>query len=283
MSEEAVMYSLYLVYYFLFPVGVLLLLITLWKKKDFIRGVSGFGRGREEESASTLKDNMADMRKLQVFLVLFILIFFPVVNLTFSNLTEITMSRDRYYAGGMGQSRIYNPIQRQLGPSSDVDSIISEMETYLFSLDRAEYDLEEGAVSEHMRLEFEEKGYEINEEAELIKEDEAFWIIWEEEKKFRIEQHEDELEVYEKPPSYRNWFIEDIQEFIDFEHLTRYPGELAVYRLRKTWEHIVITYTYYSPVPIMRIYGFNLIEDEVFLDTEETIVYPMDPGRADPF
>lgn len=211
------MYILYFIYYIVFPFGVFIPILTLWKKKEFIKGVSEFGMGRGEQSSPILKENIRYTKKLKVFLVIFLLLFIPVMNFTSSNLTEITMARDRRYFGGLGQSRVYNPIKRQIGPRLDANSVIEEM----------------------------------NRDSDY-------------------------------------WYTDDIQEQIDFDEITRIPGTMTVYYLdKREWSHIVITYTYLSPLPITRIYGFRiyemLIEEEAILEVEETIIYPMNPSNTDPF
>jgi len=217
MSDEMMMYLLYFVYYVLFPLGLIIPILIIWRKKDFITGISKFGEGREDRSSPMLRKHMGDIKKLQVFLVVFLLIFLPVMNFTFSDLSDITMSRDRRYFGGLGRSRVYDPVRRQIGPYRDTDAVLEEMR-----------------------------------------------------------QNPDD------------WYLEDIEEQLDFDEITRIPGEMAVYFLdKRDSRHIVITYTYLSPIPISRVYGFwvyDMIEDErASLEKQETVIYPMNPANTDPF
>ncbi len=217
MSEEIMMYIFYFIYYIVFPFGILIPILILWRKKDFIKGISEFGMGREEQSSSLIKKNLRSTKKLQVFLVIFLLIFIPMMNFTSSNLVEVTMARERVYFGGLGHSRLYNPVESQIGPRFDANSVIEEMN---------------------------------------------------------------------RDPDY--WYMDDIQEQIDFDEITRMPGRMGAYYLDKRgWSHIVITYTYFSPLPMTRIYAFRIYdriaEDEAILEVEDTIIYPMDPANTDPF
>ncbi len=85
------------------------------------------------------------------------------------------------------------------------------------------------------------------------------------------------------------WMYEDIAGVVDFDDLTRLPGRLAVYRLRDT--RYIITYTYLTPVPMMRAYGFRFVSIgdgtyQMIHSREETYIYPMYPditGIADPW
>ncbi|MFP4000345.1 MAG: hypothetical protein ACLFU5_00380 [Thermoplasmata archaeon] len=89
----------------------------------------------------------------------------------------------------------------------------------------------------------------------------------------------------ESAPSYGSWYIEDVREEIDLDRLTRLPGSLAVYYLDKSeaGEFMVITYSYLSPVPITRYFVFFVFEDEASLFKEDTLVYPENPAKIDPF
>ncbi|MEF8832961.1 MAG: hypothetical protein V5A66_05540 [Candidatus Thermoplasmatota archaeon] len=82
------------------------------------------------------------------------------------------------------------------------------------------------------------------------------------------------------------WHLEDIRSQIDLEEITKLPGQLSVYYQDKMhWNYVLITYTYLSPIPITRVYGFRIIEEgEVAaLRVAETVIYPLDPGRVDAF
>ncbi len=87
-----------------------------------------------------------------------------------------------------------------------------------------------------------------------------------------------------------DWHVDEIEETIDLDEISHIPGRLTAYYLTKREprrEKIVLTYSYYSPVPITRIYGFRLLEvdseEHLDLAEEKTIFYPRDPANADPF
>lgn len=90
------------------------------------------------------------------------------------------------------------------------------------------------------------------------------------------------------------WFPEEVKDQIDLEKLTMIPGHLAVYRLINS--RYIITYTYASPYPIIKAYGFLIFEEEknsmdneseiqetILLMKERTIMYPEDPNLANDF
>ncbi len=275
--------GLYIVYYLLLPLGLLYLIWKIWDKRKVIKGYIGFGR--REKNDPLFGKKVGEMERLQVLIIIFLLLFVPVSNLVSYQIQEMSIKYDRMPAGGFGQSIVYNQVKRQLGPSYDAESIISEMETYLFSLEKSDYELKEGNVTEKLRDEFEERGYDLEKDWNLTQEEGRWWIVSDEEKKFRIEESEDELEVYEKPSIYERWFLEDIREEIDLEQFTRFPGRLAVYYLDKddVGELIVITYSYLSPLPITKSFTFIVGKDEVSLYQENTIIYPSNPSNIDPF
>jgi len=216
MEETTLMYGLYIVYYILFPVGFILLLNEILSKRDYLENLKSYGEERTKKNKKAIDETEADFKKLQVMLVVFILLLIPAVNFTFYGLQEITIDRARIYHGGFS-STLYSPLERQIGPTTDIDSVLREME-----------------------------------------------------------------ESTDREP----WYLEDIKEEIDFDDLTRFPGRLAVYYLRKRdtgMEHIVITYNYFSPLPITRVYGFNIFHDSAHLAEEDTIVYPLNPSGVDPF
>ncbi len=95
------------------------------------------------------------------------------------------------------------------------------------------------------------------------------------------------LESLEENPSI--WMTEDLQEKVDFDELTSIPGRLAIYRLHPGLfgPRIIITYTYASPLPISRAFGFQFesIEEDggevIFrVEREENYLFPMDPGKV---
>jgi len=210
------MYGLYIVYYVLFPVGFILLLKKILSKRDYLENLKSYGEERKKKNKKAIDETKTDLKKFQVILVVFILLFIPAVNFTFYGLQEITVDRARIYHGGFS-STLYSPLERQIGPSTDIDLVLREME-----------------------------------------------------------------ESSEREP----WYLEDIKEEVDFDDLTRFPGRLSVYYLIKRdtgMKHIVIAYNYFSPLPITRVYGFNIFRDSAHLAEEDTIVYPLDPSGVDPF
>ncbi|MGM0509791.1 MAG: hypothetical protein ACQESD_01510 [Thermoplasmatota archaeon] len=85
-------------------------------------------------------------------------------------------------------------------------------------------------------------------------------------------------EMEEKP---RIWLPEEVDDYVDLEDITRLPGRLAIYRLYGG--RYIITYTYLSPFPIIKAYGFLLNDngDEIIhFSGEDTILYPFNPARA---
>jgi len=207
--------GLYLVYYLVLPLGFIFLIWKIWQKRDELKGASEFGS--RKKNSPELKKKVGEMERLQVFFIIFLLLFIPSSTLISSQIQEVSIEYDRMAAGGFGQSIEYRQVKRQLGPSYDTESIISEMET---------------------------------------------------------------------APSYRSWYIEDIREEVDLERLTRLPGRLAVYYLdkRETREQfVIITYSYFSPLPITRTFVFRVFDDEAFFYEENTIVYPGNPSNIDPF
>jgi len=210
------MLGLTLIYYVILPVGLIFLVWKIWQKKDELQGISDFGS--KKKNAPELKKKIGEMERLQVFLIIFILIFMPVSSLVSYQIQDLSLEYDRMPVGGFGESIEYRQLRGEpLGPSYDSDSIISEMEA-----------------------------------------DDS------------------------------TWHIEDIREEVDLESLTRLPGALTVYYLdvRATGEEfIVITYNYFSPIPVTRSYVFFVDVDGVFLHPEygeQTIVYPVSPTYLDP-
>lgn len=213
----AILFGLYIIYYIVFPVTIIAVVWWIWEKKNALIGGSAFSASSKKGFSA--KECMKEIRRLQVFLVLFILLSIPMMNFTSSRLSDMSMDRDRYYYGAMGQSRIFYPVDKQIGPNSDTDWVIEQME---------------------------------------------------------------------EDPEY--WYLEDIQEQLDLEKVTRLPGRLVVYRLEKRdtrWSHIVINYHYFSPLPVIRVFGFWIYEDGEInfaeLEVDKTVVYPLDPAGTDPF
>lgn len=77
-------------------------------------------------------------------------------------------------------------------------------DSHIFDLGRTEYEehLEEGRVEE-LKERFGEEGYKVGEGAELL-ETEKGWVIQDEERKYRIEKHEEELRIYQET-IYLDW------------------------------------------------------------------------------
>lgn len=219
--SEIIMYVLYFIYYLL-PLGFLIPIYLLWKRKSLMRGTSDFSLGREEESSAILDIKKRDIRILQIFLVLFLLVFMPVAHYTSTSLSDGLMDRTRIFRGE--GSYIDHPVAHQIGPSYDTDTVLEEME-----------------------------------------EEQRYW---------------------------EDWIVEGLKEEVDFDEITRFPGRLGIYYLRRSLgtgvreQNVVITYTYFSPIPITRVYGFYLHpEDEMVLLEKgpSTLIYPMDPADANPF
>ncbi len=81
------------------------------------------------------------------------------------------------------------------------------------------------------------------------------------------------------------WHTEDILDEIDLREMCKIPGKLSVYRMKNTIrDDIVITYTYYAPLPITKAFGFRVTPngEDVYLLKEHTTIYPMNPGDTDP-
>ncbi len=76
------------------------------------------------------------------------------------------------------------------------------------------------------------------------------------------------------------WMFDVLDEVIDFDNLTKIPGRLAVYQLDRG--RYAVTYTYLSPIPMMRAYGFQFLLYEggqriLAGSREETYIFPMYP------
>lgn len=222
------MYLLYITYYTL-PLVFMIPVLLIWKKKSIMRGTSDFSKGREYESSKVLKSKKKDIKIFQVTLILLILLFMPLAHYSSSTLSDGLMDRHRVPQGS--GSYIDKPVEHQIGPSSDTDAVIKEME------------------------------------------DEKYY--------------------------WHDWVVEGIKDEIDFDEITRLPGRLGVYYLERssgviggkggiggTFEHnVVITYSYFSPIPITKVYGFFVMpeQENIFLrEGPNTVIYPMDPADADP-
>ncbi len=274
--------GLYIVYYLVLPLGLIFLVWKMWQKKKTLQGISDFGS--RKKSFPEIKKRKGEMERLQVFLIIFILLFIPVSNFVSFQIQERSIEYDSRPVGGLGSIE-YRQLRRKLGPSYDIDAIISEMDTYLFSLEKPEYELEEGSVSEDLISAFDEEGYTIEEGWYITEEREVWWITSDLRKRFRIEEAEDKFDIYEKPSPTRDWFINDIRQHVDLERLASFPGRLGVYYLEKRdfGDFMVVSYDYFSPLPVTRNFVFLIHEDRAFFYEENTIVYPSNPSNIDPF
>lgn len=87
-------------------------------------------------------------------------------------------------------------------------------------------------------------------------------------------------EMREKPEV---WFPDMIDGVVDFDELTRLPGRLSVYKMYE--ERYVVTYTYTTPVPMIKSYGVEMIETQeggykIISVEEKMIVFPLNPGSS---
>ncbi len=215
MTADPLLIVITIAYYLILPLGIIWAIMVIIKKKEYIKGTSIFSEGREDRSSSIMKEELSSIKKINLFLVIFLLISVPLINLTSMELMDRHIQVDRSPGMGPGGGVIYNPVPiwGKLGPSYNTEDVLTEMR--------------------------------------------------------------------ENP---RRWHLDDIKEEVDFEELDNIPGWLTVYYQDKPyWDYIILTYSYLSPLPISRVYGFRIIEGEAFLRHEETIVFPMNPGRADPF
>ncbi len=121
------MLGLYLIYYLILPAGLIYFIWKIWQKKDQLQGLADFGS--KKKTIPELKKRIGEMERLQVFIIIFLLLFVPVSNLVSYQVLELSMEYDHMPVGGFGQSIEYRQLKRKLGPSYDSDSIISHMET----------------------------------------------------------------------------------------------------------------------------------------------------------
>ncbi len=91
-------------------------------------------------------------------------------------------------------------------------------------------------------------------------------------------------EVLEKMDSgEEDWYLESIKGEVDLDQLTRYPGRMTVYKISGSFgrqERVVINYDFLSPLPFTRSLEFIIIEEEAFLEADNTVIYPMPPSMA---
>ncbi len=120
--------GLYLIYYALLPGILIFILYKIRSKKKMIKGIGYFNKDEEGIKKSGLDENKDELQKLKVGFVVFILLFIPAINFMSFHLTEVTMERERMFTGHGFRSIVYDPLDHQIGPSLDTDSVIEEME-----------------------------------------------------------------------------------------------------------------------------------------------------------
>ena len=78
------------------------------------------------------------------------------------------------------------------------------------------------------------------------------------------------------------WFPDQLKKIVDLDRLDKYPGRFTIYRLRDN--RIILVYRYISPMPVLKTYGFILLNKEdqtkLLLMKEETYVFPQNPDEA---
>ncbi len=83
-------------------------------------------------------------------------------------------------------------------------------------------------------------------------------------------------EIENNPSKFRP---ELIKKVVSLDELTRYPGRLAVYRLRDN--RVIITYSYLGVYPVIKGYGFQFMENgDIVIQRETTVVYPLSPSEV---
>ncbi len=89
------------------------------------------------------------------------------------------------------------------------------------------------------------------------------------------------IEKMKKNPDY--WHTDQILEQVDLNKISQIPGRLAVYRIdHEEMNQVIITHTYFSPIPITKSFGFVITsEGKADLVEEKTLVYPINPGAAE--
>ncbi|MFO8109978.1 MAG: hypothetical protein R6U17_05590 [Thermoplasmata archaeon] len=92
-------------------------------------------------------------------------------------------------------------------------------------------------------------------------------------------------EVIQQMQEDPRWKFNEISERVDLDELTSVPGRIAVYTLKDY--RIILTYTYLTPFPMVRAFGFNYQEIETaegetvlhfLVEREETYLFPLNPG-----
>lgn len=72
-----------------------------------------------------------------------------------------------------------------------------------------------------------------------------------------------------------------LNKVVDLEELTKLPGKIAVYRFASPGDlgKILLTYTYVSPIPIVKAVGIQWVEgsEQLFVKNVKTFVFPMSP------
>jgi len=212
------MEAIYLIaYYFLLPIIIIPLAWHIYQEKktlDMYEEKKETGKYFGYKEDVSRKDLIKKIKLYQIILLILIIVLLSSWHATTALYTDYGMHRELY--GGVHPITgpayaMQNPVTHSLGPSYDVDEIISEMK--------------------------------------------------------------------EMP---ERWDYEQLDEKINFDELTKYPGSLAVYLMLR--ERIVVTYTYTSPFPIVRTFGFmikEVAEEDVYvLMRDDTIIFPQSPHGA---
>lgn len=212
------MEAVYLIaYYFLLPAVIIPLAWHIYQEKKTLdmyeekKKIINDFRSKEEISRKSL---IKKIKAYQIILFILIIIILSSWHVTAVFYTDYGMHRELYGSTHPITGPAYamqDPVTNSIGPSYDVDEVISEMK-----------DMPE------------------------------------------------------------RWDYEQIDDGVDFDELTKYPGALAVYRMERG--RIVVTYTYVSPFPMVRTFGFQIKEvagEDIFiLMREDTIIFPQSPHGA---
>ncbi|MBS3788203.1 hypothetical protein KGY77_11080 [Candidatus Bipolaricaulota bacterium] len=80
------------------------------------------------------------------------------------------------------------------------------------------------------------------------------------------------------------WLPGKVKEVVDLESLTNFKGIIAVYRTYD--QRYIITYTYLSPYPLIKSFGFKYVKTDddqlkIIKKDKRTIFYPLSPGIVD--
>lgn len=111
-------------------------------------------------------------------------------------------------------------------PSDSEEARENLEEKYLFSLQSSDFEeyLEEGTIDPKLKDAFEEVGFYLDDDAELVKENGKWFISESEDRDFRIEVGEEELNIYDekKRVGFIDWTKINLEEvFIRIDHVMR--------------------------------------------------------------